>query len=490
MKANFYLPWIKYAGIIISFVLPSVLYLLNPFELEHKPLLSLVLSCLMICFWIIEVLPMAVVALAPLVLFPLSKISSLPEVAKSYADPIIFLFMGGFFIAIAIEKWELHKRIALNIILITGQEATKLILGFMLSTFFISMWISNTATTMMMYPIALSIINVVKTSYDHKHFIKLRTALLLCIAYASNIGGLSTIVGTPPNSAFVAFLNERNQQSIGFAEWMKICFPIAIIILIILFLFFKYVLFPMKNASENHSKEFIQQQLQKLGKWTYEQKAVLVVFLITALLWITKDLINDLLKIELSDVIIALIGSSALFAIPCSTNKITANIDFDEKANQQARILDWKDTNKMAWGILLIFGGGLALAKQLESVGLMNKLGDALAVHTSDNIFLLILLVTTVSVFLSEVMSNIAQVIVLSPIILSISASMHLSPLVLGIPMCLGASCAGMMPMGTPPNAIIFGSGMISLKSMMKAGLVVNLISILVITLICYFWFV
>lgn len=456
-------------------------YLSNPFHLDERALRLSCCAILMICFWVFEVLPMPVVALFPLVLFPLLEIESLQKTAINYADPIIFLFMGGFFLALAIEKCNLHKRIALNILLKTGTQGNKIILGFMLSTFVISMWISNTATTLMMYPIALSVIHVLKEQSEGQDYQKLQIAVLLSIAYASNIGGLSTIIGTPPNTAYVGFINADLNKSISFLDWFMVCFPIAMLILLTLYFSFTRILFKMDLQTGSDAGTFIRSQLKTLGAWTNAQKRVFVVFGFTAVLWVTKDLINQYLFWNLNDTSIAIFAAILLFIIPAhenvSKNNILTNVS----------LLEWKDTSKMSWGILLMFGGGLALAKSMETVGIMKRIGEFISSVAPDHLLLLIFLVTTVSVFLSEVMSNIAQVLVMAPIVSSVAISLELDPLLLGIPMTLGASCAGMLPMGTPPNAIVFASGEIPLRTMLRAGFVVNMWSILIVSLMSYF---
>ncbi len=461
----------------------------NPFHIDWMALKVIHVGILMISLWILEVMPMPVVALLPLIIFPLWKINSIQETAKNYADPIIFLFMGGFFIALAIEKWNLHQRIALNILKKSGSNGDQVLFGFMLSTFLVSMWISNTATTMMMFPIALSIIKVMSHTYSETKLRNFSISLMLSIAYASNIGGLATIIGTPPNTAYVGYMNDTMHAEISFLQWVLICFPIAILILLALYFAFTKFLFPNHIKHHAETESFIQTQLSKLGSWSGAEKRVFAIFLATAFLWITKDLIIKLTNLPLNDTIIALFAGIALFAIPAgvkSTNQDSSPDFEDESSPSVVNLLEWKDTKNMAWGILLLFGGGLALAKELENAGVMKMIGNGISAYAPDNRFLLILLVATVSIFLSEVMSNIAQVIVMAPILTSVAVAMHISPVILGIPMTLAASCAGMLPMGTPPNAIVYASGKIPLKRMLKAGFVLNLISIIIISIFCY----
>ncbi|MGB3227313.1 MAG: DASS family sodium-coupled anion symporter [Saprospiraceae bacterium] len=471
-------------------ILLAVFYLFNPFGLELKALKVITVGIFMISLWILDWIPMPVVALIPLVAFPLWNIETIQETSKNYADPIIFLFMGGFFLALAIEKWNLHQRIALHILKKAGSNGNQILLGFMLSTFLISMWLSNTATTMMMFPIALSVLKVMGQKYGESQLKNLSIAILLSIAYASNIGGLSTIIGTPPNTAFVGYMQDEMQITISFYKWFIICFPLALLLLICLYFMFTKFLFPNQIKSNPEIDLFIQEQLNKLGVWTLSEKRVFIIFLMTASLWMTKDLIVGISGLRINDTIIALLAAIALFCTPSGVSNVgdpRINNPEEENTNVMNNLLDWRDTKNMAWGILLMFGGGLALAKAMENAGVMKLIGEGIANYAPDNRFLLILLVATISIFLSEVMSNIAQVIVMAPILGSLAIAMGISPLVIGLPMALAASCAGMLPMGTPPNAIVFASGKIPLKRMLKAGFVLNLVCILIISLFCYF---
>jgi sodium-dependent dicarboxylate transporter 2/3/5 len=468
----------KQLALITGIFLCLLCVIINPFSLDSKANLVLAVSILMISWWILEALPLAVVALIPIILFPLLNISSIKEVTKSYSDTNIYLFMGGFFLGIAIEKWNLHKRIALSIINITGTNGNRIILGFILSTGFLSLWLSNTATTMMMFPIATSVINVVgqqdNTSGNMKNF---SLVLMLSIAYASNFA-LGTIIGTPPNVAYVNYIGEKFNYNIGFAQWMVLFLPMTIILLFMLYWVMVKWLYPNHIKHSESGKSFIHSELEKLGKMSIPEKRVTAIFLFTVFCWIAKDGINSIQHwFVLDDTIIAMIGGLLMFVVP-------SGVVENEKATP---ILEWSDTKKMAWGILLLFGGGIAMAKSLEEAKLIDQLGTYLSGFGGNGIFLTILLVTTLSVFLSEVMSNVAQVIVMAPVVSAMAVSMHLDPLLLGIPMTLGASCASMLPMGTPPNAMVFASGHIRIQDMIKTGFVLNLISIILITLFCYF---
>ncbi len=465
--------------IVLGVALSVMLFLIDPLQSEAKAAEVLAIAFLVVFLWITEAIPMAATALLPLVLFPLLNIMPVKEVAKSYGDPIIFLFMGGFFLGLAIEKWNLHKRIALNIVRLSGTNGNSIILGFIIATGGISMWLSNTATTMMLFPIATSVILVMKENHTHGNQQNFSIALMLVIAYASNLGGIATIIGTPPNVAYVGFIKDKLHHSIDFFDWMKLCMPLSIALLLMLYMLTTRFLYPNEMEESEATATYIKVEINKLGKMSRTEWRVLLIFLLTAFLWITQAIWNKLFQLKLDDTIIALIGALLLFATPSGVKK--------EGEQSFESILVWRDTKKMAWGILILFGGGLALAKGLEETGLIQLLGDILAQIAPGNLFLLMLLITTLSVFISEVMSNVAQVIIFSPVVTSLAVSLNINPLLLGIPMCLGASCAGMLPMGTPPNAIAFSSGQIALKDMLKTGFLMNVISIFFITLACYF---
>jgi sodium-dependent dicarboxylate transporter 2/3/5 len=471
MVHKFRLPLVLLAGILIFIILRIT----QPFGLSQEAASVLGVGLWMVFWWITEMIPMPVVALLPLILFPLLGITPLPDVAHAYANPVIFLFLGGFMIGLAIEKWNLHQRIAMNILQATGTSGNKIVLGFILATGFISMWLSNTATTMMMYPIAMSVIAVMEANHKGEGNLNhLSVSIMLAIAYASNLAGISTIIGTPPNVAYVGFLQQQHDYSFSFAEWMTLCIPLSIVLMGLLYLVTVYVLYPNRMQHNPETKQLIREKLKEIGKLTTPEKRVLIVFVVTAFLWITKDILNQLQSVvKLNDTMIALIGAVALFILPSG-----------EKDGR--RILEWPDTQKLSWGILLLFGGGIALAGQLEKAGIVHLLGTSIGNNVSAGIMLLFT-ITLVSIFISEMMSNVAQVIVFAPVIAGIAEAVQMNPLQLGLAMTLGASCAGMLPMGTPPNAIVFASGKLKLKHMLTAGLVMNILASVLIALVCWY---
>ena len=467
----------SYLGISIAIIISTGLYFINPLSLGAPAAKVLAIAALIITLWVTDAFPMPVVALLPIVLFPLLNVAPIEAAAAPYADKIIFLFLGGFMLGLAIEKWNLHKRIALSIVKITGTSGNRIILGFILATGLLSMWLSNTATTMMMFPIASSVILVMQQNHKGEGNIRyFSVCIMLAIAYSSNFGGIATIIGTPPNVAYVGQVQKYYGYSFSFADWMLLCLPLSILLLFTLYFLMVRILYPNKIKSSENTKALIEQELNQLGKISSAEKRVLIVFCSTAFMWIFKDLLNKILPVKLDDTIIALIAAISLFIVPSGIK------------DSSTFLLTWKDSNKMAWGILLLFGGGISLANQLEKAGLIGQLGSWIAGYAGSNLLLLIFLIALISIFLSEVMSNVAQVIVFAPVVAGMADALHINPILLGMPMVLAASCASMLPMGTPPNAIVFASGHLKLWDMIKTGFVMNIICVILITLFCYFF--
>lgn len=452
-------------------------YFLNPLSLTPEASKVMAVAVTMLTWWLSEALPMPLVALLPLVAFPVLNVMKMDQAASSYGNSVVFLFLGGFMLGLAIEKWNLHRRIALSIVKVTGTSANHIILGFCISTGFLSMWLSNTATTMMMFPIAASVV----TLMEHQRLPggkpqNFATAIMLSIAYASNIGGVATLIGTPPNVVFRGLIEEKYGYEVGFLDWMLICTPLAIILIGLTYLAL-ILFFPNRMGKSAESAALIQTELNALGPVSKAEKRVMGVFIATALCWIFRDQINDLLKavdlsIKLDDTIIALLATFALFFTP-------VNLKEDQF------LLEWKDTTKLAWGVLLLFGGGLCLADALEGVGLIHLVGVKIAALDSNPVLIMVLL-TLAAIFLSELMSNVALVTVFVPVVCGVADAMGVNPLFFAVPVTLGASCAFMLPMGTPPNAIVFATGKIKMSQMASVGFVLNLVSGLLISLFTY----
>lgn len=435
---------------------------------------TLAILAWMLIWWISEVVYLGVTALLPILLFPVLGVLDLKATTAPYANPIIFLFMGGFMIALALEKWKLHLRIALNIVKLTGTNANGIILGFMLATFFLSMWISNTATTVMMLPIASSVILLLVNSQkqENKGNIKnFSLTLMLGIAYAANIGGVATIIGTPPNSFLASFLSEKYNYEIDFTSWLIVAFPFAIILLFVVYFLFIKLLYPNGLGNFEEAEELIKIEVVKLGKPSMGEKLTFWVFFITALLWIFRTYINHLLGINLSDSSIAIMASIALFVIP-------------ESFQKGVFLLEWKDTQKLPWDILLLFGGGLSLANALAQTGLMKLIADGMLAQSTLNFFWIITILVILVVFATEVIGNIALVSVMIPLVASMASSLGQEPLSLLVPITMAASCAFMLPMATPPNAIVFASGYIKVSQMVRAGFLFNVLALLWIIII------
>jgi sodium-dependent dicarboxylate transporter 2/3/5 len=429
----------------------------------------------MIIWWIFEAIPIFATALLPMILFPITGVFSLVEATSPYASPIIFLFMGGFMLALAMEKHQLHRRIALNLIRLTGTNANGIILGFMLATAVLSMWISNTATAVMMLPIALSVVKLLEFTEDQfSGFNRFKTALFLSIAYAANVGGMATIIGTPPNVVLIGLVKTILNKEIGFANWLIIGIPSTAVMLFLIYQMLTKVLFRHGIKKIEKATLFIGQELKKLGKWSKEEKWVAMIFGFTAFCWIFKSQINSFIGIDiLNDTITAMSGGMATFLVPL---------------NRSGKMLmNWEDMKNLPWGILILFGGGMVLAKSMEEAGFVDMIGEAISQYQNIPVWALVLILTALALFLTEIMSNVALTTIAIPMVLSIANGLDVDPLLLAIPVAMATSCAFMMPISTPPNAIVFSSGYISIKQMVRAGILLNIIAVIVLVLAGYF---
>ncbi len=430
----------------------------------------------MLIWWITEAVSISVTALLPLLLFPLLKILPIAEVGANYGSPIVFLFFGGFVMALALEKVNLHRRIALNIIKLTGTTPNRVILGFMIATASLSMWISNTASTVVMLPIALSVISLLINDEDGftKNDKNFALSVMLGIAFSANAGGIATVIGTPPNSVLIGLLENEYNTEISFLKWMTLGLPFSTIMIAISYLVLVKWMFPNRDLKFNASKEVIQQELKKLGPTSRKEKMVLGKFAITVFLRIIRTLINSIFPtLGLSDTMISIFAAISLFAVPYNIK----NGDF---------IITWKDTSKLAWGILILFGGGLALAKGMSVSGIVDLVASTIAQSEISIVFTAFLLILLM-LFMTELMSNVALVAVLAPVVAGIAIGLNIPILYLLIPVTMASSCAFMLPMATPPNAIVFASGYVKVPEMARVGVILNLIAVALLVLVFQF---
>jgi len=451
---------------------------------------TLAVAVLMAWLWITESLPIPATALIPVVAFPALNILPFKEIAASYGDSNIFLFLGGFFIATTMHRWQLDRRIALYIIRTIGTGPRKIILGFMAATAFLSMWISNTATTMMMYPIGLAIILHLKETSDTGAFVdskNFETALMLSIAYAASIGGIATLIGTPPNIVFAAAIKSifPHAPEIGFLQWMMVGVPLIVFFIPLAWLLLTKIVFPVKHLSQTGGKEVIRDQIKILGPMKKAELLTLCIFIFTALAWIFRADINfgyftirgwsNLLGIEehVNDATVAIFSTLLLFVIPVNFKK-------------NEFLLNWDWAVKIPWGILILFGGGIALAAAFKSSGLAAWIGQNLSLFSHVPLLVMIAIICFMLTFLTEVTSNTATATIFMPILAATALAMHTHPFLLMIPATISASCAFMLPVATPPNAIIFGSGTVTVPQMAKAGIYLNFIGIILVTTIVY----
>ncbi len=433
----------------------------------------------MLTWWVTTVVPIGVTALLPMVLYPLLGIASLAETTANYAHPIIYLFFGGFVIGLAIQKWNLHRRIALQILRLSGAGLRRVVLGAMAATFLLSMWISNTSTTVMMLPIGLSIVQLLEGQFAPATAQKLATALLLGIAYSANVGGMATLIGTPPNLVLASLMEDHGGFSFDFTSWLLLALPLALILFGIIYLLLTRFFFPLGRERSEELKRLLEAQLRKLGRLQAGEKRVLLVLSTTATLWIFRRPLQEVLPIlsPLSDPLIAVSAAIALFIISTPSKE------------GRRPLLQWPDMKELPWGILLLFGGGLSLADGLERSQIVKEVGHWISAGHYPHLFLVILLITAFSLLLTEVMSNVALVSVFIPVALVIAPQLQLPTAQLSVPLTLAASCAFMFPISTPPNAVVYSSQHISMRQMAGVGFLLNLLAIGAIALYTW-WFV
>lgn len=457
----------------------------------ERPQISYMLgiTILIAIWWVTEIIPLGITSLLPVVLFPFFGIMDGKAVSAVYFNDIIFLFMGGFMMALAIQKWNLHKRIALWILRKVGVSPARILFGFMLSTTLISMWISNTATTMMMVPILLSILAKLEEVNGPEKIAHYSVGVLLAVGYSATVGGISTLVGTPPNLSFARIfdLYFPNAPEISFGDWFVFAFPVTLILFVILFgyLYFFYV--RGKTHWEPISRKQIDHEYHALGKPKREEKIIMFLFILMALLWFFRaDIgIGDLTipgwsrllnhRELLNDGTVAIFIGILLFLIPAA-------------GTQKTRLMTWKDAEKLPWEIILLFGGGFALASGMKESGLSSWCGEQLTFMGELHPLLIVLLITLLITFLGEISSNTAMVETFLPVLAGLAITLHVNPLFFMIPATLGASMGFMLPVATPPNAIVFATHRIKMTQMMRTGFALNVISVIVIALFTYFF--
>ena len=451
-------------------------------------------AILMAIWWITEALPIPVTALIPIVFFPLLKILPAAKVSINYTHHLIFLFLGGFIIALAIERWNLHKRIALKIIYYVGSNQRLIILGFMLATAFLSMWISNTATTMMMIPIGLAVIarlgNNGENANDADSERNFSLALMLGIAYAASIGGISTIIGTPPNVVFIGILksNFPGSPEISFLQWMIFALPFSVMFLPMAWFYLVFIAAPVKSASNPFSSGIIREELKSLGPMQRAEKSILVIFVLTGFLWLTRSSIDlgtirftgwsALLGLEsyVQDSTVAVFMAIVTFMIPSG----------ETEKGRPVFLMNWEWARRVPWGILLLFGGGFALANGFHVSGLTLWLAEQLQALQFLPTALIILTVCALATFTTEFASNTAMASTLLPVLGGMAVAIELNPIILMVPAAISCSTAFMLPIATPPNAIVFASGHIRIRDMVKIGLAMNIVGLILILIIVH----
>lgn len=425
-------------------------------------------------WWATEAVPIPITALLPLVIFPLLKIDTLSDLSRSYSSPVVYLLIGGFILALGLQRWSLHRRIALYILSHIGSTPGTVVWGFMLVTALVSMWVSNTATTLMMFPIALSVSQTLAPDQNNPHHRNFMTVQMLAIAYAASIGGLGTLVGSPPNLFMAGFLQDKYNITIGFTDWMKFGIPLVVFMLPVTWWVLTRIAYPFKELSSDRElvKRGIAAQYQALGKISAAEKRMAAIFMCVVILWISRDWIVSVTGMtNITDTGIALIGAFALFIFPSGEGK---------------PLMNWHYAKQLPWDVVLLYGGGMALATAIIDSGLAASFGDMLSVFSQWHLIALILAITAIIMLLTELTNNSATIATFMPIVAILSVSAHVDLVQLAVPATIAASCAFMLPVSTPPNAIVYGSGYITLPQMAWAGLLVNLFSLILIPVITY----
>jgi sodium-dependent dicarboxylate transporter 2/3/5 len=467
----------KNVGMILGPLLFAATLLFVPGTEMGDPAKGILASTLWIAaWWITEAIPIPATSLLPIVLFPLTGGLDVRGATTPFGSPMIFLFVGGFIIAIAIEKWQLHRRIALNIIRLIGTKSSRLILGFMLATAFLSMWISNTATTMMMMPIGIAIVKQLSAMDQNEDSSRnLGAVLMLSIAYAASIGGIATLIGTPTNVVFSGVVRQLYNIDISFAQWFSFGLVASAILILLAWLYLTRFVTRRFGVTESASgKQEIERELRQLGSLSYEEKWVMAVFVGTALSWISRSFLLNKLIPGIDDTIIAIGFASLLFILPA-------------RRGSGKRLLSWDDAARLPWGIILLFGGGLALAAGFKDSGLAAWIGSQLELLQQVPFYLMILVIILMVNFLTEITSNVATASMILPVLAALATAIGVHPFGLMISATVAASCAFMLPVATPPNAVVFGSGYLKIYDMARAGFLMNLVSSFTLSILIYY---
>lgn len=429
----------------------------------------------MAAWWATEAVSVPATAFLPMVMFPFLEVASIAETTRHYANPIIYLFLGAFILAIAIEKWQLHKRIALTILSLTGTDGKFLIAGFMVVAALLSMWMTNTSTTMMLLPIALSVANMIAEENSHltdQQVKSFQKAMLLGLAYAATIGGLATLIGTPPNALLAAFLVENYDIHITFANWMLVGVPVMLVMLPLAWYSLTHISYKIEIPENSEVNDHIKKMIADLGPMSKAEARVAAVFLLVVTFWILRRPISAWFGIDfLTDTGIVMAAALLLFLLPSGSDK-------------QHQLLTWENVQGLPWGVLILFGGGLSLAAAVSDSGLAQWLGSSLMPLGALGVIALVLAATGLVIFLTELTSNVATAATFLPVVAAVALEFGVSPLLLCIPITLAASCAFMLPVATPPNAIVFASGKLKIPDMVRAGAMLNLIGMVLLTLV------
>ena len=452
----------------------TLLALFDPAGLPPEGTRTAALAALMAIWWATEAAPMAVTAFLPMVLLPFMDVMPIDETAPNYAHPIIWLFFGGFVMALAIEQSGLHRRVALQIFRFAGMNGRSLVAGFMAASALISMWISNTSTALMLLPIAMSVIVVIRDTIGEmstKQRGDFETALLLGLAYGATLGGVATLVGTPPNAFMAGFLQDNYGIEIDFRRWMLVGVPVTLIMLPLTWVLLTRVVFKVGFRATDNAKAQLGNLTNDIGKPTSAEKRVTALFVLLVTGWILREQIAALTGIEaLSDSGVAMAIALAAFVIPAGS--------------KSGALVSWEDTRNLPWGVLILFGGGLALAGAMTDSGLTEWIGKSLAPLGTINVAILVIAATALVIFLTELTSNLATTATFLPVMAAVAVETGQDPLIFVIPVTLAASCAFMLPVATPPNAIVFSSGSVSIPRMMRAGVLLNLVGVCVLAVI------